>query len=121
MIPLRNPGGANTRSAASKASSMPAAEREVNYWIQRAGSHGNAKENLFFTVRLTKSQVSFTARAMLGWLAFRHAHQGERPDEFKLQALHALAACNLRRRADVDRRVRMAALADRAGKRPRAV
>jgi hypothetical protein len=61
MIPLRNPRNAATRFVASKASSMPAAERDVNYWIQRAGSHCTAKENPFFTVRLTNSQVSFTA------------------------------------------------------------
>jgi hypothetical protein len=61
MIPLRNPRNAATRFVTSKASSMPAAERDVNYWIQRAGSHCTAKENPFFTVRLTNSQVSFTA------------------------------------------------------------
>jgi hypothetical protein len=70
MIPLRNPRGANTRFVSLKASSMPAAESEVNYWIHQAGSHCNAKANPFFKVRLTSSQVSFTARAMLGWLAY---------------------------------------------------
>jgi hypothetical protein len=61
MIPPRNPRDATTHFIAAKASSMPAAERDVNYWIHQAGSHCNAKENPFFTVMLTNSQVSFTA------------------------------------------------------------